>query len=88
MAQIIPIRDLKNTADIAKLCSSTSEPVFITKNGYGNMVLMNMEVYNQSIGRLYLHDKLKEAEEEFKSGVVGDSAEQVIARLKARHEKL
>ena len=35
MAQIIPIRDLKNTAEIYERCTSSNEPIFITKNGYG-----------------------------------------------------
>ena len=43
MPRIIPIRDLKNTAAIYEMCSSSKEPIFITKNGYGKMVLMSME---------------------------------------------
>ena len=43
--QIVPIRDLKNTSAISKLCHKTNEPIFITKNGYGDMVIMSMETY-------------------------------------------
>ena len=43
MPQIIPIRDLKNTSEVSERCHATSEPIFITKNGYGDMVLMSME---------------------------------------------
>ena len=39
MPQIIPIRDLKNTSQISEICHSSNEPVFVTKNGYGDMVL-------------------------------------------------
>ena len=45
MPQIIPIKDLKNTANISELCHSLNEPIFITKNGYGDMVLMNIDYY-------------------------------------------
>ena len=45
MPQIIPIRDLKNTSEVSERCHATSEPIFITKNGYGDMVLMSMETY-------------------------------------------
>ncbi len=43
MPQIIPIRDLKNTSEISAMCHSSNEPVFITKNGYGDMVVMSMD---------------------------------------------
>ena len=45
MPRIIPIRDLKNTSEISALCHSSDSPVFITKNGYGDMVIMSMEAY-------------------------------------------
>lgn len=45
MPTILPIRDLKNTAEISKLCHESSEPIFITKNGYGDMVIMSLETY-------------------------------------------
>ena len=41
--RIIPIRDLKNTSEISNLCHQSDDPVFITKNGYGDMVIMSME---------------------------------------------
>ena len=48
MPQIIPIKDLKNTSEVSELCHSTSEPIFITKNGYGDMVLMSMETFERT----------------------------------------
>ena len=43
MPEIIPIRDLKNTNAISQRCHETAEPIFVTKNGYGDMVIMSME---------------------------------------------
>ena len=40
MPQIVPIRDLKNTANISVLYQESDEPVFITKNGYSDMVII------------------------------------------------
>ena len=48
MPQIRPIRDLKNTTVISNLCHETKEPIFITKNGYGDMVIMSMETYEKA----------------------------------------
>lgn len=47
MPVIIPIKDLKNTSEISELCHKTKEPVFVTKNGYGDMVIMSMETYEE-----------------------------------------
>ena len=45
MPQIIPIKDLKDTASVSELCHTLNEPIYITKNGYGDMVLMSMDYY-------------------------------------------
>ena len=42
--QCIPIRDLKNTAAISEMCKKSAEPIYITKNGYEDMVIMSTEV--------------------------------------------
>ena len=44
MPQIIPIRDLKKTSELSQMCKNATEPIFITKNGYGDMVIMSMEM--------------------------------------------
>jgi len=61
MAQIIPIKELKNTAAISEMCKNADEPIFITKNGYGDMVLMNIEVYNRTMEQLELLKNNSEA---------------------------
>ena len=48
MPQIIPIKELKNTSEISEMCHWTEEPIFVTKNGYGDMVIMSMEIYERS----------------------------------------
>ena len=45
MPHIRPITDLHNTNEISELCHAQNEPVFITKNGYGDLVIMSMETY-------------------------------------------
>lgn len=45
MPQIRPITDLRSTTEISELCHAKNEPVFITKNGYGDLVIMSMETY-------------------------------------------
>lgn len=45
MPRIIPIKYLKNTASLSKICHESQEPIYVTKNGYGDMVIMNMSVF-------------------------------------------
>ena len=45
MTQIVPITELRNTAKMFDM--SENEPVYITKNGYGSRVLLNIDVYNR-----------------------------------------
>jgi PHD/YefM family antitoxin component YafN of YafNO toxin-antitoxin module len=52
MPQIIPIRDLKNTSEISQMGQEYNEPIYITKNGYGDMVIMSMEVYKEKMSML------------------------------------
>lgn len=47
--KIIPIRDLKNTVEIEKYCSEEQGPIFITKNGYGRLVVMDIEYYERTM---------------------------------------
>ena len=73
MPQIIPIRDLKNTSEISQLCHNSDEPVFITKNGYGDMVIMSIEKYEKSMFMLDVYNKLSAGEEQLKVGKVLDA---------------
>lgn len=83
MAQCIPIRDLKNTAQISQLCQRSSEPIIITKNGYNDMVIMSSKTYERI--RLYsVYERLMEAEEDIAEGRVSDAYD-ALHRLKEKH---
>ena len=79
MPQIIPIRDLKNTSKLSQMCRESKEPIFITKNGYGDMVIMSMELYEQKISLLDAFTKLEAAETNVQEGKVLDAEEGLIS---------
>ena len=55
MPRIIPIDDLKKTSEISDMCHKKDEPIYITKNGYGDMVLMSMKCMKKQWDRwIYL----------------------------------
>ena len=50
---IIPMRDLKNTTQIERRCAEAGGPVFVTKNGYGRLVVMDIEYYEKTMSKIY-----------------------------------
>ena len=84
MPRIIPIRDLKDTAAISQMCSASKEPVFITKNGYGDMVIMSMKAYEERMLMQDVYAKLAEAEDEIRAGKTVD-ASTALKELRAKH---
>ena len=73
MPQIIPIKDLKNTSRISDLCHNSEEPIYITKNGYGDMVLMSMDVYEQNMKQLNFYRELEISERQIQEGKTKDA---------------
>ncbi|MDA8234491.1 MAG: type II toxin-antitoxin system Phd/YefM family antitoxin [Clostridia bacterium] len=90
MPSIRPISDLRNNAnDISEFCRKSREPVFITKNGVGDMVVMSIETYEQQQALISLYTKLAEAEEEIAEGAEGEDFFEVAKQLrKSVHGKL
>lgn len=84
MPQIIPIRDLKNTSEISQMCAATSDPIFITKNGYGDMVIMSMKAYEEKMYMLDVYSKLAEAETQVREGKVLD-ADTSLKNLRSKY---
>lgn len=73
MPTIVPIKELKNTSTISDLCHSTNEPIFITKNGYGDMVLMSIETYEEHLFRQKMYRELEISEQQIAEGKVMDA---------------
>ena len=80
--KIRPISDLRNKfSDISKLINESHEPVFFTKNGHGNMVVMSMEAYERNLFESEIYLKLKEAEYQAASTKKRFTNEEAIAEL-------
>jgi prevent-host-death family protein len=75
MPKIIPIKDLKNTAEVSEMCHTTDEPIYITKNGYGDMVIMSIETFEDTASRLKMYQDLLISEQQIKKGKVKDAKE-------------
>ena len=70
--QIVPMRDLKDTVKIEKLCSMENGPVFVTKNGYGRLVVMDIEYFQKTMNKLYVATALKKGIADLEEGKLSD----------------
>ena len=83
MPNIRPISDLRNSAnEISDFCRQTREPVFITRNGTGDMVVMNIEEYERNQALIDLYGKLAVAEQEIAAGAEGEDFLTFAKRLR------
>lgn len=85
MPVIKPISDLRNKANkISELAHESNEPIFITKNGEGDMVVMSLAQYGNIQRRLELYGKLAVAQAQKAAGDEGRSLSQVMRDLRKR----
>ena len=73
MPHIIPIKDLKNTSEISDLCHKTDEPIYITKNGYGDMVIMSMEIFESTMQQFSMYRDIEISEKQIENGQIKDA---------------
>jgi len=73
MPTIRPSSDLRNKyGEISEFCHEYNEPVYITKNGKGDLAVMSIEVYERIVGKFELRKLLMESEADIKAGRVSD----------------
>ena len=82
--KIIPMHDLKNTAEVERLCAEENGPVFVTKNGYGRLVVMDIDYYERTMQKMYEAKAVIEGLEDIKAGrtVDGDAA---ISNIRSKY---
>ena len=79
MTLIKPITDLRKTTEISDICHSKKEPIFITKNGYGDMVIMSMETYEEMLEDRATDEAIRAAEAEYNTdGVLLDAKDELM----------
>ena len=82
--KIIPMHDLKNTAEVERRCAEENGPVFVTKNGYGRLVVMDIDYYERTMQKMYEAKAVIEGLEDIKAGrtVDGDAA---ISNIRSKY---
>lgn len=86
MPTIMPIRDLRNTSEISELAHRKQEPIFITKNGYSDLVVMSAELYERFAKINRIDQDILEAEAEVEEGAEPISLDNAMKGLNKKHE--
>ena len=85
MPIIMPIRDLRNTSEISEIAHKMQEPIFITKNGYSDLVVMSAELYERFAQINRIDQAIQEAEAEVAEGAAPISLNDAKARLDRKY---
>ena len=72
---IIPMRDLKDTVEIERRCAEENGPVFVTKNGYGRLVVMDIDYYERTMSKIYEAKLVGEGLADLKEGKTVEGAD-------------
>ena len=85
MPLIMPIRDLRNTSEISELAHKQQEPIFITKNGYSDLVVMSSELYDQFIKANRIDQIIYESEKEMNEGAKSIDLDDAFKKLSKKY---
>lgn len=85
MPLIMPIKDLRNTTEISNIVHKEEEPIFITKNGYSDLVVMSSELYDKFARMNRIDQAIFVSEQEVRDGAEAVDAKIVFAELEKKH---
>ena len=85
MPLIMPIRDLRNTSEISDIAHKEQEPIFITKNGYSDLVVMSSELYDKFAKINRIDQAIYESEKEMEEGGESIDLDDAFERLNKKY---
>ena len=87
LSKILPVNELKNTANIMKTCKESGVPIVITKNGYGEAVMMSLKLYEEMFAKMQAAALINAGLDEIESGAKPVSGEEFFNNMKAKYGK-
>lgn len=85
MPIIMPIKELRNTTEISNIAHKEQEPIFITKNGYSDLVVMSSELYDKILRANRIDQAIFESEQEVLNGAKAVDASFVFEELEKKY---
>ena len=87
LPKVVPINELKNTAQISKTCQDSNVPIIVTKNGYGEMVLMSIDLYERLFAKMQVAQLINEALVEIESGAEAIDSKVFLDDMRQKYAK-
>ncbi len=87
LPKILPVNELKNTANIMKTCQESSVPIVITKNGYGEAVMMSIKLYEEMFAKMQAAVLINEGLEEIEKGAVPVDGKEFFGSMRSKYGK-
>lgn len=85
MPLIMPIKDLRNTTEISNIAHKVQEPIFITQNGYSDLVVMNSELYDRFARTNKIDQSIFESEKEMQEGTEAIDLDDAFTMLNKKY---
>lgn len=85
MPVIMPIKDLRNTSEISDMAHKIQEPIFITKNGYSDLVVMSSELYDKFARLNRIDQAIFESEKELEEGKLSVDLDEAFEQLNKKY---
>lgn len=87
LPKILPVNELKNTANIIKTCQESPVPIVITKNGYGEAVMMSVKLYEETFAKMQVAALLNAGIDEADLSVASQNSQTFFAEMKEKYGK-
>ena len=85
MPVIVPIKELRNISEISDMAHKTQEPIFITKNGYSDLVIMSSELYDKFAKINRIDQAIYESEKEMEEGGASINLDEAFEKLNRKY---
>ncbi len=85
MPVIMPIKNLRNTSEISDMAHKTQESIFITKNGYSDLIVMSNELYDKFAKANHIDQAILESEKELEDGGVSIDLDEAFEKLNKKY---
>ena len=87
LPRILPVNELKNTANIMRICKESKVPIIITRNGYGEAVLLSIELYEELFAKMKAASLINESLDDIDNGGELVDGKEFFAEMKKKYAK-
>ena len=87
LPKVLPVNELKNTASIMKTCKESNVPIVITKNGYGEAVMMSIQLYEEMFAKIQTAALINASLDDIENGAKFIDDNDFFTSMRAKYEK-